>query len=163
MKQHRSTSHRSGGYSAFIALLLWLCAGASGQKAETSRELVRYFRASQYFWQQLEVAKKIGALYDAGVLKDIEANLNADDRHLRGNAAFVFAGLGDDRGLTVIYAILRDRSSLRPESDGVPVAPWSVTAQNKADRYYAVHDCRRRRLYLQQNYSASRQRSIRSS
>ena len=107
--------------------------------AQTSQELVRDFRASQYFWQQLEVAKKMVATHDPAVLKDIEPNLNADDRHLRGNAAFVFAGLGDNRGFTVIYAILKDRSPLRSEGDGVPAAPWTVAAQIKADRYYAVH------------------------
>jgi HEAT repeat protein len=58
---------------------------------------------------------------------------------LRGNAAFVFAGLVDERGLKVVYEILQDRSSPRPAGQGVPIAPWSVAAQIKSDRYYAVH------------------------
>lgn len=139
MKRYRFISRRSRGNPVLIALLLLLCTGGAGQQPETSRELVREFGSSQYFWQQLEVAQRMVALHDISVLKEVEPNLNVDDRHLRGNAAYVFAGLGDERGFTVIYAILRDRSSRRSEGQGVPAAPWGVTAQIEADRYYAVH------------------------
>jgi hypothetical protein len=36
--------------------------------------------------------------------------LHPEDRHLRGNAAFIYAWLGDPRGFDVIAAILSDRS-----------------------------------------------------
>jgi HEAT repeat protein len=57
----------------------------------------------------------------------------------RGNAAFIFASLGDDQGFQVIKAILEDRSSKRAvfeiDSTGRP----SPRQQIRADRYYAVH------------------------
>ena len=78
-------------------------------------------------------------LRDTTILKQLEPYLGDVDRHVRGNAAFVFAGLGDDRGFDVIRSILQDRSSQRPEGQGMPGGNWSVEAQIASDRYYAVH------------------------
>ncbi len=61
-----------------------------------------------------------------------------DDRHLRGNAAFIYARLGDTRGFDVITAILRDYAE-RPEGQGIPGSRWSLRGQILADRYYAAH------------------------
>jgi HEAT repeat protein len=76
--------------------------------------------------------------------------LTLDDRHLRGNAAFVFAGLGDPRGFEVITAILNDRSERTagqgvaylhtgPADQGHPDAKQFLALQISADRYYAAH------------------------
>jgi HEAT repeat protein len=90
----------------------------------------------------LEVAKKIVALRDTRMLTELESWLTIEDRHLRGNAAFIFAGLGDDRGWEILGAILGDMSN-RAEGQGIPMAPsngqFSLAAQISADRYYAVH------------------------
>ena len=61
-----------------------------------------------------------------------------DDRHLRGNAAFVLGRLGDPRGLDTIADILADRSPRTP-GQGIPGGNWSLQAQIRADRYYAAH------------------------
>jgi HEAT repeat protein len=120
--------------------------------------LVEQFNSTRVFWRQFEVAKKIVERHDSTVLPQLEFWLTHDDRHLRANAAFIFASLGDDRGFDVIVAILDDRSK-RPEGQGVAVplrassgpeleAPdgqqphrrgWSLKLQIAADRYYAVH------------------------
>ena len=123
---------------SWLALLLLTYVTAVGQQGESLPSLVKEFDGSQYFWQQLEVAQKLVALHDPQVFSQFEPLLKNTDRHLRGNAAFVLAGLGDERGLEVIYEILQDRSSPRPEGQGVPAAPWSPAAQIRSDRYYAV-------------------------
>ena len=64
--------------------------------------------------------------------------LTHEDRHLRGNAALVFAGLGDPRGFETIRFMLFDRSE-RLEGQGIPTAGFSVVRQIRSDRYYAVH------------------------
>jgi len=117
---------------------------AQPQQLENSAtdDLLRQFTSERVFWKQLEIAKKLVATNDRSVLNVLEVWLNDDDRHLRGNAALVFAGLGDERGFTVITAILHDRSD-RPEGQGQPGASsdgrYHVEPQIRADRYYAVH------------------------
>jgi HEAT repeat protein len=115
--------------------------GESHNKSSAG-QLLEQFKSTKVFWPQLEIAKKLVALHDASVLTELAGWLNHEDRHLRGNVAFVFAGLGDDRGFKVIQAILADRSD-RPEGQGIPTAPsngrYHVGEQIKTDRYYAVH------------------------
>jgi HEAT repeat protein len=100
--------------------------------------LVQQFERETVFWRQFEVAQAIVAAHDPSVLPKLEPWLTHEDRHLRGNAAFIFAGLGDPRGFDVIVAILSDRSE-RPETQGIPGGWWSLHAQIRADRYYAAH------------------------
>jgi HEAT repeat protein len=88
--------------------------------------------------RQIELGKRIIALRDPSMLKSLDRWLSDDDRHVRANVAFVFAGLGDERGFQVIGAILSDRSD-RPEGQGIPGGRWSLEGQIQADRYYAVH------------------------
>jgi HEAT repeat protein len=75
------------------------------------------------------------------MLNVLEVWLNDDDRHLRGNVAFVFAGLGDERGFPVITAMLKDNSD-RPEGQGQAWGSsdgrYHLEQQIRADRYYAV-------------------------
>src|SRR6266496_1435385 len=127
----------TGGLRRFRLLFF-----AAGLNAALAATLVDEFKASTVFWQQLEIAKKIVQARDTGVLPQLSSHLTHEDRHIRGNAAFVFAGLGDPRGLPIITAILSDRSE-RPEGQGIGAAPStgrpSVQQQINADRYYAVH------------------------
>jgi len=116
-----------------------------GQSAQFSNEsasvLVVQFNntTTTEFWKQFEVAKKIVALHDNSVLHDLEPWLSNDDMRRRGNAAFIFASLGDERGFQAIKAILEDHSTKRTvfafDSAGHP----SVSGQIREDRYYAAH------------------------
>jgi hypothetical protein len=116
--------------------------------AETTSTLVEQFENTTVFWEQFEVAKKIVALHDNRVLHDLEPWLSNDDMRRRGNAAFIFASLGDERGFQVIKAILEDHSTKRTvfaiDGAGHP----NVLEQIREDRYYAAHlfgdlkDCR---------------------
>ena len=130
--------------SLYIALLLLsLSASVFGesQLKPEAQQLLEQFKNSKLFWQQLEIAKKIAALHDASVLSQLEGWLSHEDRHQRGNAAFIFASLGDDRGYITIAAILEDRSD-RPEGQGIATVSsdgrYHVARQIEADRYYAV-------------------------
>jgi HEAT repeat protein len=121
-----------------LALLLSAPFLGQGQERQSVAELVEQFKSTTVFWQQMEVAKKIVQLRNLSVLPQLESWLTQDDRHIRGNAAFIYAGLGDPRGFDVITAILRDHSE-RPEGQGIPGGRWSLQGQLRADRYYAVH------------------------
>jgi HEAT repeat protein len=94
----------------------------------------------------LRVAKKIVVLGDKSVLQELEPWLNKEDRHVRGNAAFIFASLGDDRGFEVIKGTLFDRTA-RPPAQWIGVIEGSEESiraslplqQIASDRYYAAH------------------------
>jgi HEAT repeat protein len=115
---------------------------ALGQQPRTAADLIEQFKIGRVFWSQLEVAKELVKLHDLAVLPALELYLKDDDRHVRGNAALVFAGLGDDRGFKVIHAILEDHSA-RPKGQGGQVCssgPGNCPSlQIRTDRYYAAH------------------------
>jgi HEAT repeat protein len=128
-----------------LFLLLAFALPVPRQHAVSVHDLLDQFRATTVFWQQLVIAKEIVRAGDVGVLKELESSLNLDDRHLRGNAAFIFASLGDERGFETIRGMLTDRS-YRELGQGIPgvagdmSAPsWWLNAQIESDRYYAVH------------------------
>lgn len=131
---------------ALLCAAAFALASASGQStarnSAAAAELVERFKAEKVFWQQFEVARQIVALRDACVLRQLEGWLGHEDRHIRGNTAFIFAALGDDRGLYAITAMLDDRSD-RPEGQGMSGASsdgrYHVARQIEADRYYAAH------------------------
>jgi HEAT repeat protein len=108
------------------------------ESRESASVLAERFEREGIFWRQLEVAEKLGAAGDKSVLRRLEPWLEHEDRHLRGNAALVFARLGDERGFQAIEAMLNDRS-VRERGQGAPTAPWTLKGQIAADRYYAVH------------------------
>jgi len=101
--------------------------------------LLEQFESTTVFWEQFLVAKKIVALHDTSVLPHLEPWLRCEDMRRRGNAAFIFARLGDGRGFHIIKAILEDRSTIcavfEIDSAGHP----SPRQQIRADRYYAAH------------------------
>ena len=104
--------------------------------------LVDQFKNEKVFWRQFEIAKEIVKRHDANVLSSLVDWLNHEDRHIRGNVAFIFGCLGDARGLRVITDILTDRSE-RPEGQGGRTCcnnpSYSVALQIAQDRYYAAH------------------------
>jgi hypothetical protein len=103
--------------------------------------LVDQFKNEKVFWRQFEIAKEIVKRHDASVLSSLVDWLNHEDRHIRGNVAFIFGRLGDARGLQLITDILTDRSD-RPEGQGGRTCcnnpRYSVELQIRQDRYYAV-------------------------
>jgi hypothetical protein len=109
---------------------------------QTSRVLVEQFKNEKYFWRQMEIAKAIAAKRDASVLPPLADWLGHQDRHIRGNVAFIFASFGDPRGLQTITEILADRSA-RPEGQGIPGVAgdgrYRFERQVASDRYYAAH------------------------
>src|SRR5215475_2556566 len=123
-------------------LPILLLAGASlvgGQQPLSLDQLVQQFESETVFWRQIGVAKAIVAANNKSVLPRLESWLTHEDRHLRGNAAFIFAGLGDHRGFDVITAILNDYSERSPgKAFGSPWR-WSLREQIRQDRYYAAH------------------------
>jgi len=126
-----------------IALISLSVSGqASQRKSPLAAELLEQFKNEKVFWRQIDIAEKIVALHDTSILPELVNWLNHDDRHLRGNVAFIFSGLGDERGFEVISAILKDRSD-RPEGQGQAWASsdgrYHVEQQIRADRYYAAH------------------------
>src|SRR5207247_2180113 len=94
-------------------------------------------KSEKVFWRQFQIAKEIADRRDSSVLPSLVAWLSDEDRHVRGNAAFLFGRLGDPRGVDVIANILTDRSD-RPRGPIVG-GNWSLRAQIREDRYYAAH------------------------
>ena len=111
-------------------------------KTLSSAALVEQFKSEKVFWRQFATAKEIVGRRDTSVLTSLAGWLSHEDRHVRGNVAFVFAGLGDPRGFQAITDILTDRSD-RPEGQGIAIAPsdgrYRVARQIATDRYYAAH------------------------
>jgi HEAT repeat protein len=118
----------------------WLRVIASRQAMEelSTTELLHRFKEEKVFWRQFELGRALAAANDRRVIPELEAWLIHDDRHVRGNVAFVLGRLGDPRGFDTIAAILADRSPRLP-AQGLPGAKWTEQAQIRSDRYYAAH------------------------
>jgi hypothetical protein len=99
--------------------------------------LVEQFKSEANFIRQFAIAQEIAGRHDARILPSLAAWLTHEDRHARGNAAFIFASLGDPRGFQVITGILTDRSD-RPRGV-IAHGNWTLQAQIRSDRYFAVH------------------------
>jgi HEAT repeat protein len=104
----------------------------------SARELLDRFKRENVFFRQFEIGKALARAGDRSAIAELEAFLTYEDRHIRGNAAFVLERLGDPRGFDAIAAMLADRSP-RARGQGIPVGNWTEQAQIRADRYYAAH------------------------
>lgn len=135
-------------YALLSLLLASTCGTFDDVHAQPATELPRLlgeFREAPDFLNQFEAAQQIVELGNGDALAALEGWLHHEDRHIRGNAAYVFAGLGDQRGFTTLFQILDDHSD-RPLGQGMPgivgntsVDGWWISSQIRADRYYAVH------------------------
>jgi hypothetical protein len=109
---------------------------------QDSTALIQQFKNEKVFWKQFEIGKTIAGKHDSSALPPLADWLGHADRHIRGNVSFIFASLGDPRGLQTIADILADRSE-RPEGQGIPTASsdgrYWFERQVAADRYYAAH------------------------
>lgn len=79
--------------SILVVLVLPQPHAVQGQQRPSVSELLRQFEGERVFWRKFEVAKAIVAANDVSVLPALESWLTHEGRHLRGNAAFIFAGL----------------------------------------------------------------------
>ncbi len=128
-----------------VALLLLGAVPALSQAPEPASvsALVDQFEKEPVFWKQIEVAKQIAAAKDASVLPRLEPWLKHENQQLRGNAAFIFAKLGDPRGFDVIVSMLLDRSrppkSQTARSKRETMLAQAVENQYRENRYYAAH------------------------
>ena len=102
--------------------------------------LLSRFLKEERWGIQFDIGSELVNRHDASVLAPLERWLTHDVRHVRGNVAFVFAGLGDPRGFQVIVDILNDRSD-RPQPPGSTGRGngWTQAYQITSDRYYAAH------------------------
>lgn len=118
----------------------WLAKIASDaqMQALSARELLDRIKREQVFWRQLELGKALAATGDGHAVGELDEWLTHEDRHVRGNAAYVLARLGDRRGFDTIAGIIADRRSDRPRGQGIPGGNWTPRAQVRADRFYAV-------------------------
>lgn len=124
---------------ASICLLSALSGQAAKRPSASASGLLEQFESTTAFWEQFLVAKEIVALHDKSVLPQLESWLLCEDMRRRGNAAFIFARLGDDRGFQVIKAILEDHSTIRAVFEIDSAGHPSPRQQIRADRYYAAH------------------------
>src|SRR5258708_3936206 len=122
-----------------VALLLPWPRVIHAQQRPSVSELLQQFEGEKVFWRQFEVAKAIAAANDRSVLPRLESWLTREDRHLRGNAAFIFSRLCDNRGFDVIVAMLSDRSETREVHAISSVGRPYGQGQIREDRYYAAH------------------------
>ena len=109
---------------------------------QNSSALIQQFKNEKVFWKQFEIGKTIAGKHDRSALPPLADWLGHQDRHIRGNVAFIFASFGDPRGLQTITEILADRS-VRPEGQGIPGVAgdgrYHFEQQVASDRYYAAH------------------------
>jgi len=128
---------RDGSHGVVVFVKQRETATPAIDRSLSTATLVEQFKSEKVFWRQFPIAKEIIDRNDASVLPSLVDWLSHEDRHIRGNVAFVFGGFGDPRGFQVITDILSDRSD-RPHS-GVGGGNRTLEAQIGQDRYYAVH------------------------
>ena len=134
--ERRLRTAQSGLFVCSYVLLGLACSMTNTQA------LVDRFKQEKTDWRQFEVAEQIAERHDASALPLLVDWLSHEDRRIRGNAAYIFARLGDARGFQTITTILSDRS-YRPAGQGIATASsegrYLVARQIASDRYYAAH------------------------
>jgi len=120
--------------------------------------LISQFQNEPVFWRQSEIGEDIVKVARLGDLTALRPWLSHKDRRVRGNVAYLFAKLGDKRGLQALLGILSDYSTDRavnPETISILTSgdaksteeafaeykhsPGAIQGQIRSDRYYAVH------------------------
>ena len=112
---------------------------ATAPSKKTVAELLREFNDEKISWKQNEVCRGLIAIGDKRVVIEMIPMLASENRHIRCNAGWVLAGLGDERGLPAVLAELKDTSDrpVGPErirNDGTRYVAGQITE----DHYYAA-------------------------
>lgn len=126
------------------ALAAFTCLTTQAQPPAT---LIERFQSETVFYRQFNIARELVASCNPRLLPELQPFLTHPDRHIRGNAAFIFASMGDRTGFDRIVAILSDYSEDRvrwpPQvatgNARVLPAQRPLVQQIREDRYYAVH------------------------
>lgn len=147
-------------FRPYLCLLLASILSVWGCSKLPTDKLISEFESEPVFWQQFEIGKKIASVASIEDISSLEPWLAHKDRRLRGNAAYIFAKLGDRRGNEVLRNILQDNSTERTvhieemlfsqlsvgdekadrESlEALRRSPEAIQRQIAADRYYAAH------------------------
>lgn len=113
-------------------------ASSAAEPVQSAKDLIAEFNSATMSWRQLETAEKIVALHDNSVLPELEPWLSNDDMQARGNAAFIFAGLGDDRGFQSIKEILASTDTKRSVHAIDDAGQPSPYLQIRDDRAHAI-------------------------
>jgi HEAT repeat protein len=116
----------------------------AAQAAELAELLVAY-PSTRYFFEQTEIARRLVAIGDPVVIATVEPYLDTTDRRRRCNAAFVLAGLGDERGVRALIEELEDAGIERRKTEdsprmtgGIPTPESLARQQAVSDRYFAA-------------------------
>jgi HEAT repeat protein len=123
-------------------LALLLASSPSVSQTPDVDRLIDEFRTAEYFWQQHDIARELIAAGDRSAITEIQPYLTTRDRRRRCNAAFVLAGLGDERGVEILISELQDTEAgsrvLMAEgpTSGTPRA--LAMQQVRSDRYFAA-------------------------
>lgn len=136
------------------SLALYLISFAAIAAPAEVTELLARFQAESSFWRQQEIGELLAKTAKPRDLSPLEPWLAHRDRRIRCNVAYLFARVGDRRGLATIEAVLADESpdrrvewqggSLISEKNGEDAmqrylrSPQALSAQIRTDRYYAV-------------------------
>jgi len=145
--------------SILLCLLALVSASCNAATDPVVADLISSFQRETVFWQQAEIGEKLASRAKLEDLAPLAPWLAHDDRHVRGNVAWVFGKLGDRRGFDTLVGILNDRSAKRtihpPPIETGPVeegpgastnprdawlrSPEALAYQIRDDRHYAVH------------------------
>ena len=120
-----------------------------GAKPGEVVELVAAYPNTRYFWEQTDIARRLVAIGDKSTIASVEPYLDTTDRRRRCNAAFVMAGLGDERGTKILIHELEDtgvegRAAEPGNARGVgpigrvPARERALRQQVVSDRYFAA-------------------------
>ena len=85
---------------------------SGGQAARSSTALVEQFQTENALWRQFTIGKEIVERRDPRVLPILAAWLNHEDRHVRGNVAFIFA-------VPILIPLLKDKEINA-------IVPWAL-------------------------------------
>ena len=118
-------------------------APVTGSPSTNIARLIGEFATAEYFWQQTDIGRKLVATGDRSVIVAMQPYLETNDRRRRCNAAFVLAGVGDERGAAILISELEDTEpGSRILEDGPSGRPGSLVSrgilQVRSDRYFAA-------------------------
>ena len=99
-------------------------------QALSSRGCSTASKREQVSRRQFEIAEALAAANNRRAIAELETRSTHDDRHLRGNVAFVLGGPGDPRG-SRHHRDTPDRPRVRLAAQ--PFGRWTVEAQIRTD------------------------------